>query len=341
MIMSVFSKYTLNPDTLIYEVSKSSGKARFLKILGALLVSFLMTALYFWIYLYVLGLDSPKMSILKRKNDAWKTKVALMERDMDRCEASLDVLEMRDDDIYRSIFGLNRMPEGLFNDGFGGDGRYSFLDEVGVDGTLRKTYQRIDALTKKAYVRSKSFDEVEAVARRAGDMASCLPAIPPICPTKGSYHISSGFGNRVDPVFGGIRGHRGVDFATKTGTPVYATGDGVVESARFQFFGYGNMVIIDHGFGYKTKYAHLNVITVPEGMKVKRGACIGSVGSTGKSTGSHLHYEVTYRGNNVNPANFYDLDVTPEEYSAMVESIDPRTQAMLRPTFHVLKKKKR
>lgn len=339
--MSKLSKYTLNPDTLIYEVSESSGKKRFLMILGALLVSFAMAALYFWIYIAVLKLDSPKMTILKRHNDAWKTRVAIMDRDLDRCEASLDVLEMRDEDIYRSIFGLNKIPQEVLNEGIGGEDRYSFLDEVGVDGTLRKTYQRLDVLSKKAYVQSKSFDEVEAVARRAGDMASCLPAIPPICPKPGSYHVSSVFGRRVDPIFGTIRGHQGVDFAAKIGTPVYATGDGVIESARFQFFGYGNMVVIDHGFGYKTRYAHLSVITVAEGMKVKRGACIGSVGNTGKSTGAHLHYEVLYRGQNVNPANFYDLEVTPEEYSTLVESIDPRTQAMLRPTFHVKKKKKR
>ena len=339
--MSKFSKYTLNPDTLIYEVARMSGRTRFLTVLGALLVSFVMAAFYFWIYLYVLDLDPPKLAVLKKTNDSWKTKVAIMDRELDKCESSLLALEMRDDDIYRSVFGLDKLPQDVLHSGLGGPEKYDFLDRVGVDGTLRKTCLRLDHLTKKAFVQSKSFDEVEALSRRAGDMASCLPAIPPICPRKGSYHISSVFGWRKDPIHGSSRVHRGVDFATKTGNPIYATGDGVVESVNFQFFGYGNMVVIDHGFGYKTKYAHMAVVTVTEGMEVKRGSCIGSVGNTGRSTGSHLHYEVLYRGSNVNPANFYDLEVTEQEYAALVEEIDAQTQATLRPQFQVKSRRRK
>ena len=151
-------------------------------------------------------------------------------------------------------------------------------------------------------------------------MASCIPAIPPVNPDKRKYRLSSTFGYRKDPFSGRSTFHKGVDFALKPGNPIYATGDGVVESVSFVFFGYGNSVLIDHGFGYKTRYAHLKSIGVVEGMKVKRGECIGESGNSGKSSGPHLHYEVIYKGRPVNPYNYYDLTMSPEEYSTMVES---------------------
>jgi len=331
--MTVLKKYGLNPETLVYEVRKVSGKSRVIYSLAALGVCLAMTAFYFWLYLSFFHLKPPKTMILENRNDEWKTKVAILNRELDKCEASMRSLELRNDDIYRSIFGLSEIPEEVRNAGFGGVSRYAFLDDVGVDGTLKNTYMRLDMLTKQAYVQSKSFDEVMTLSKRAGDMASCTPAILPINPKNGTYRISSAFGGRTDPVTGRWTMHSGVDFATKIGSPVFATGDGVVESVKYQFFGYGNMIVIDHGFGYKTKYAHLCAATVAEGMKVKRGDCIGGVGNTGKSTGPHLHYEIEYRNANVNPYNFYDMEITPEEYATMVQIVDEETQAKLRPQF--------
>ena len=173
------------------------------------------------------------------------------------------------------------------------------------------------------------------MSRHAGELASSIPAIPPVVPDKSKYRASSPFGGRADPISGRYAFHEGFDFAMKRGSPVYATGDGVVESVTFQFFGYGNMVTIDHGFGYKTRYAHLNSISVVEGMKIKRGECIGEVGNTGKTTGPHLHYEVHYRGNPVNPANFFDLDMSVAEYETMVKNKEEDSQAQLRPSFRL------
>lgn len=227
---------------------------------------------------------------------------------------------MRDDDIYRSIFGMDEIPLEVRNAGFGGVNRYQRYDLIDNDGLLKKTAIRLDVLTKKTYVQSRSFDEVAALSKRAGDMASCIPAIPPISPDRKKYRLSSVFGYRSDPMSGRRTMHKGVDFAMKPGNPVYATGDGVVESVSFEFFGYGNSLVIDHGFGYKTRYAHLKSIGVVEGMKVKRGECVGQTGNSGKSSGPHLHYEVIYKDRPVNPYNFYDLDMTPEEYATMVQS---------------------
>jgi murein DD-endopeptidase MepM/ murein hydrolase activator NlpD len=233
---------------------------------------------------------------------------------------------------------MNEIPSEVRNAGFGGVNRYAHYDEVDPDGILKKTAVRIDVLTKKTYVQSKSFDEVAKLSRRAGEMASCIPAIPPINPDKKIYRLSSSFGYRRDPFSGKSKRHTGVDFALKPGNPVYSSGDGVVESVKFELFGYGNQVVIDHGFGYKTRYAHLKSVGVGEGMKVKRGECIGLSGNSGRSSGPHLQYEVIYKGNHVNPANYFDLTITPEEYATMVQDIADESE---RVTLHPSHQKKR
>lgn len=299
---------------------KERHKTGFLRLGVMFAVSLVMAFVYFWIYTSVLGFELPKTAYLKKVNARWGSKVEVLNSQLDRHEQSLNMLQMRDDDIYRSIFGMNEIPAAVRNAGFGGVNRYEKYDLMDADGLLKNTAIRLDKMTKKTYVQSRSFDEVTLLSKRAGDMASCIPAIPPIVPDKRKYKLSSTFGYRSDPFSGRSTMHKGVDFSLKPGNPVYATGDGVVESVGFEFFGYGNSVLIDHGFGYKTRYAHLKFIGVVEGMPVKRGECIGQSGNTGKSSGPHLHYEVIYKGRPVNPYNYYDLDMSPEEYSALVQS---------------------
>lgn len=318
--MAKSRKYIFNQDTLSYEEKKRSRLSGLLRSAGMLAVSVGMAFLYMWVYTSVLGWELPKTTLLKKSNAQWCSKVELMNMQLDKYEEVLTSLQMRDDDIYRSIFGMNEIPAEVRNAGFGGVNRYAHLDAVAADGLLKNTVVRMDVLTKKTYVQSKSFDEVALLSKRAGDMASCIPAIPPINPDPTEYRLSSGFGYRTDPVYGRMARHTGVDFALKPGHPVYTTGDGVVESVSFELFGYGNHVLIDHGFGYKTRYAHLKSIGVVEGMKVKRGECIGLSGNSGKSTGPHLHYEVIYKDRHVNPANYYDLTITPQEYATMVQN---------------------
>ncbi len=318
--MSENKRYTLNPRTLKIEVKKRSRVSRMFKPTLLFAVSICMTALYFWLYTSVLGLEPPKTLLLKKQNAQWCSRVEVMNRQLDRYDEALASLQMRDDDIYRSVFGMDEIPSEVRNAGFGGVNRYSHYDDIDPDGLLKNTAMRLDVLTKKTYVQSRSFDEVALLSKRAGDMASCIPAIPPINPDPSKYRFTSSFGYRPDPKTGRTAYHRGVDFAMKPGNPIYATGDGVVESVSFEFFGYGNQVVIDHGFGYKTRYAHLKSIGVVEGMKIKRGECIGLSGNSGKSTGPHLHYEVIYKNRHVNPYNYYDLSITPEEYATMVQT---------------------
>lgn len=318
--MSKSRRYIFNQETLSYEVKRRSKTSRLFRSVAMVALSLGMAMLYFWIYTDVLGWELPKTALLKKTNAQWCSKVEVMNMQMDQYEEALTSLQMRDDNIYRSIFGMNEIPSDVRNAGFGGVNRYSHLDDADAGGLLKQTVVRMDVLTKKTYIQSKSFDEVALLSKRAGDMASCIPAIPPVTTDRSVYRLSSSFGYRADPISGRITRHRGVDFALKPGNSVYATGDGVVESVKFEFFGYGNQIVIDHGFGYKTRYAHMKSIAVTEGMKIKRGECIGLSGNSGKSTGPHLHYEVIYKGNQVNPANYYDLSITPEEYATMVQN---------------------
>ena len=335
--MSRNKNYIFNDRTLMYEIRKRSRMLQVFRSAGVLVLSVAMSVLYFWLYTSVFGLELPKTVLLKKQNAEWCSKMEVMNRQLDRYEDALSALQMRDDDIYRSIFGMHEIPEEVRNAGFGGVNRYSHLDGMDQSGLLKSTTMRMDVLTKKSYVQSKSFDEVAQLSKKAGDMASCIPAIPPINPDPSKYRLSSSFGYRTDPVHGRSARHLGVDFALDSGNPVYSTGDGVVESVKFEFFGYGNQVVIDHGFGYKTRYAHLKNVGVVEGMKVKRGECIGESGNSGKSTGPHLHYEVIYKGSPVNPSNYYDLTITPEEYGTMVQNTADMSEKL---TLHPSHRKK-
>jgi murein DD-endopeptidase MepM/ murein hydrolase activator NlpD len=237
---------------------------------------------------------------------------------LDLYDRTLTAIEQRDDQVYRSIYGLGEIPDAVKNSGLGGVNRYAEVDRLGTNSSLGWTVRRLDGLTKRAYIQGKALDEVGMLARTAGDMLACVPSVPPMIPDRTRVHLSSGFGYRTDPVYGGGERHGGQDFAAATGTPVYATGDGVVTMAEFKSNGYGNQVVIDHGYGYQTRYAHLSVVTVVSGMRIKRGEQIGNVGSTGKSTGPHLHYEVEYRGNRVNPMNYMDFNMSLDEYRSMI-----------------------
>jgi hypothetical protein len=334
--MSKNKHYIFNSRTLMYEVRKRSRMSQAVKSVTLLALSGALSVLYFWIYTSVLDLELPKTALLKKQNAEWCSKMEVMNRQLDSYEDVLTSLQMRDDDIYRSIFGMHEIPAEVREAGFGGVNRYAHLEGLDQSGLLRNTTIRMDVLTKKSYVQSKSFDEVAQLSKRAGDMASCIPAIPPINPGS-KYRLSSSFGYRRDPISGRSTRHQGVDFATDSGNPIYVTGDGVVESVKFEFFGYGNQVVIDHGFGYKTRYAHLRNIGVVEGMKVKRGECIGESGNSGKSTGPHLHYEVIYKGSPVNPSNYYDLTITPEEFATMVQNTADMSEKM---TLHPSHRKK-
>lgn len=301
-------------------MSKSKKRIYMVRVVGFFALTVAMYALFFWLYNVVLGLEQPMSYFLRRRNAEWATRVELMSHRMDTYQEILGQLEQRDNEVYRSVFGMNEIPSEVREAGIGGVNRYEAFANLSDSSLLKTTAIRLDRLTKKAYIQSKSFDEVFALAVSAGDMATCVPSIPPMYPDA-YIMLTSTFGYREDPVWGGVARHTGIDLATDKGNPVYATGDGVVESVTSDSRGYGLMVVIDHGFGYKTRYAHLNAAAVEEGQEVCRGDHIAYSGQSGKCTGAHLHYEVLYRNNYVNPLNYMDLDIHLADYRTMVELV--------------------
>ena len=322
--MSQEGKYILNRETLRYEFREVS-RHRFVATMAVILSAFALFVLYLWLFTHVDGLELPKTTILKRKNAVWASRMEVMNTRLDNYEAILDGLQDRDDHIYRPIFGMSSIPESFRESGFGGVNRYSWMEGLERGSVLRGTALRLDTLVKRAYVQSHSYDDVEGMALRAGEMASCIPAIPPLNTDPSTYRMSSPFGYRSDPLNGSGKLHTGMDFACPPGNPVHVSGDGVVELIEHKADGYGNSVMVNHGFGYRTRYAHMDEITVEEGQKLLRGDYIGTTGHSGRVTGPHLHYEVLFGKDFVDPAMYMDLSLSPKEYASLVKTASETT----------------
>ncbi len=309
-------KYIFNQQTQSYEIDRRSVRAAFYKTGGVLLGGLALFLLYFFVFTRTIGLDTPKTLLLERQNRILTEQLALLDGRIDADDQQLQELALRDNLVYRPVFGMEEVPAATREAGLGGEDRYAAFLGLAHQDLMAASAARVDGLMRKAYVQSVSFDEVKVYSSRAGDMASCIPSIYPVNPK--NVQITSPFGARFHPIRQTIVFHEGIDLAGPAGQPVYATGDGVVESTEVNFSGYGNVIVIDHGFGYKTRYAHLKEIKVTQGQVVIRGDRIGTLGSSGLSTGPHLHYEVIYRGTQINPWNFLNPDVTPEEYNKLV-----------------------
>lgn len=318
-------RYEFNRQTLAYEVHRIPFGKRFSRGIVLFLLSVAAFAGYYLLYTQYFGLETPKTILLKQRHVQLNSKYELLERKFDQNGEILAELQMRDNNIYRPIFGMEELSQDVREAGFGGVNRYAHLEAVSNSAVLLDAVKRMDVVYKKAYVQSKSYDEVAMLAKRAGDMASCVPALSPVALEK--VRLSSLFGYRKDPFSGASRMHQGVDLSGNRGEPIYAAGSGKVVEVRNSFFGYGREVVIDHGFGYKTRYAHLHRMFVKVGDEVQRGDQIATMGNTGKSKGVHLHYEVIYRDRRVNPLNYYNQEIVGEEYMAMVKPYVENTVA--------------
>lgn len=316
--MSGEKKYIFNEQTQSYEIDRRSARAALYRTGAVLLAGLAFFLVYYVLCTQLPGFDTPKAMLLERRNRFLAEQLTILGARIDAQDEALRDLSLRDNLVYRPVFGMGEISREEREARLGGEDRYAEYLGLEYQAVMTATASRVDLLTRRAYVQSLSFDEVKVFSSRAGDMASCIPSIYPVNPR--NVQLTSPFGARFHPIRQEIVVHEGVDLAGPAGQPVYATGDGVVESAEINFSGYGNVVVIDHGFGYKTRYAHLKEIKVTKGQVVIRGDRIGTLGSSGLSTGPHLHYEVLYRGEHVNPWNFLNPDVTPEEYSKMVRN---------------------
>lgn len=311
-------KYKFNPDSLSYDKIDVSIKKRLLRLMPHLFASIFFG---FVIYFVVFGmwLDSPKERKLKSENANLLLNYEILNKKLDQVGEVLQDVQYRDDNLYRVIFEAEPIKGSVRNAGFGGINRYEDLEGYENSDIVINTSKKVDNITKKLYVQSKSYDEVIELAKNKEKRLANLPAIQPIL-NKDLTRISSYYGVRFDPVYKGTKKfHHGIDFTAPTGTPIYVSGNGVVKKIQQSRRGYGNNVVVDHGFGYETLYAHMHTIDVKEGQTVVRGEVIGTVGNTGKSVGPHLHYEVHKNGKSTDPINYFYLDLTPEEYDKMIE----------------------
>ncbi len=319
------SKFKVNLHSLEFEKVTMSWKDRF-RIIGyyTIALSVFAVIVLFVAYSYF---PSPRELMLIRENKQYALQFELLDEKVHQLNRVLADLEERDDNIYRTIFETEPIPKEKRLAGIGGSNRYEDLQGYNNAGTIIETSKKIDALGRRLYIQSKSYDDLYKLARSKEEMLASIPAIQPIS-NKDLTRIASGFGFRIHPVYKTWRMHTGIDFTAPTGTPIYATGDGKVINPQSGFSGYGKTIVIDHGFGYQTLYAHCSKIIVKAGQKVKRGQIIGYVGNTGISTGPHVHYEVLKNGEPVNPVNFFYQDLSPEEYEKVIEISSRANQAM-------------
>ena len=310
-------KYKYNPHSLSFDKIKMSLRERSLRFIAFLTGSVILALLYGAIF--TLLFDSPKEKVLKRENEQMRLQYQLLSKDLDKVEKVLAHLQQTDDNLYRTIFEAEPITSSLREGGIGGVNRYEELEGYDNSNIVIETAMRLDKIKKKTYVQSKSFDELIGLANEKEEMLRSIPAIMPIS-NKDLTRTASGWGYRIHPIYKIRRFHYGMDFTAPTGTEVYSTGDGTISSIRSSMRGLGNHIIVDHGFGYQTVYAHLSRFNnLRVGQKVTRGDIIGFVGSTGLSTAPHLHYEVHLNGKKVDPANYYFNDLSPEEYERMIE----------------------
>jgi murein DD-endopeptidase MepM/ murein hydrolase activator NlpD len=262
--------------------------------------------------------DSPKEKLLKRENSQLQAQYELLDKRMDQASNVLADIQRRDDEIYRVIFEAEPIAKEIREAGFGGVNRYKKLEGYKNSELVVESAEKIDQISKQLYIQSKSYDEVFKMAKSKEKMIAAIPAIQPI-PNKNLRRMASGYGMRMHPIHKIWKKHTGMDFSAERGTEIYATGDGVIVSATKERRGSGYHIVIDHGYGYKTLYGHMQKFNVRKGQKVKRGEIIGYVGNTGTSVAPHLHYEVIRNGNKINPINFYFNDLSPKEYDEMIE----------------------
>lgn len=259
--------------------------------------------------------DTPTEKNLRSENRQLKAQYNILSRRLDNSLAVMHNIQNRDDNFYRVMMQMEPLSRGQRLAGLDNERRYRELQALPDARLITDLARRLDYLDRCIYAQSLSFDELRQMASRQQDKLDHIPSVLPL--NIADYTMSSGYGYRRDPVYGATAFHAGLDFAAKEGTSVYATADGRVAVADWKG-GYGNCIDIDHGYNYLTRFGHLSKIMVSEGQMVKRGEKIGEVGSTGKSTGPHLHYEVRFKDEPQNPVNYYFMDITPEAYEEMI-----------------------
>ena len=313
--MSAKKKYKINPETLAMEQVKQ-GLGYWLRQTGIYILAGIILGVLF-LFLFLTFFPSPREKQLLREKESMQSQLEILNQQVDQMQIVMTDLQQRDDNLYRVLFGAEPIPLSIRQ---GTQHKIDYYDSIAkmTDNQLAaELAQKVDMLAKELYTQAKSYDEVLEMAKNQEIRMENIPAIQPVM-NKDLKRVASGYGMRIDPVYHVRKFHQGMDFSAPIGTEIYATGNAKVKFSGWKQ-GYGNTVILDHGFGYETLYAHLYKSLVRKGQKVRRSDIIALVGNTGKSTGPHLHYEVRLNGKPVDPRNYYFYDLSPEEYDQMLQ----------------------
>ena len=320
-------KYYYDTETCKYERVRTRKSDIVLNALGFLSLTVMMAVAL--LILYDNYFDSPKELILKNEVKELEFYYDKLNKDVEQLSQILDEIEQRDDNIYRVVLGAEPIEKSVRDAGIGGADRYADIREKDISHSdlVIALHEKVDKVRRKLYIESKSQDEVVQLAEKKEKLYTSIPAIQPIS-NKNLIALASGFGLRIHPVYKVKKMHNGIDFAASIGTPIYATADGTIAKVEVRFSGYGKMVEIDHGFGYRTRYAHMHDFAVKRGQQVKRGDLIGYVGNTGLSTAPHLHYEVFINDKRVDPVHYFFNDLSAGEYEKILELASAENQSL-------------
>jgi len=320
-------KYYYDSENLAYRKIKTKKATKLGVVFLFLLASALFGFLSFVVLLNTPYFETPKDRLQAREIDNLKLHYAILNKKIDELNTVADALEERDNNIYRTYFNTAPISDEERKAGFKTKNRYAELEGFDNSELVKNTTQHVDILSKELAIQSKSLDEILKLAKAKDNLLSAIPAIQPV-KNENLRRMASGFGYRSDPFTKARKMHEGMDFTAKTGTPIYATGDGVVARADNSASGFGNHIVIRHGYGYETLYAHLSKYKARAGQRVKRGDIIGYVGSTGRSEAPHLHYEVHKDNRVVNPLNFYYGNISAVEYVAISKLANQENQSL-------------
>ncbi len=318
-------KYYYNTHTLRFEKLERPLRVRLLQVFGFIAASIVTGIIIFAIaFQYI---DSPKEKLLRQQNEDLKEGYAVIEERIKQLELKMGEITNRDNTVYRSIFEADPIADSARIKDMEQKKEVQLVQRMGSTNLLNTIIDQLNNLSLRIAFQEKSFNELIEMVNNKAKLLAAIPAIQPIS-NKQLSRIASGFGFRIDPIYKTPKSHMGLDFAAPTGTPIYATSDGIIKFSGFSTNGYGNHVIISHGFGYETLYGHMVRVSATQGQQVKRGQVIGYVGSTGKSTGPHLHYEVHKSGVQVDPINFFYNDLTPAQFDRLLKMAAANNQSL-------------
>jgi murein DD-endopeptidase MepM/ murein hydrolase activator NlpD len=325
------TKYYFDKDNLEFIPIKRTNLNKLYNLLLFFISSIIFGGFITVLLLNTEFIDTPQELVQSREIKNYELQLKVLNKKLEQVESTLANVEKRDNNLYRVYFEASPIPEAQRKMGFGGINRYDYLNGYENSDLIIGTTERIDILTKELVIQSKSLDEIELLAKNKESLLSSIPTIQPIS-NSDLKRMASGFGWRTDPFTKKRKRHWGMDFSAERGSPIYATGDGKIYRADNRAAGFGNHIRIDHGFGYVSIYAHLDLVqekfSVRKGDKVKRGDIIGYVGSSGRSVAPHLHYEITKDGEKLNPINFYYGSLSPGEFEILITQASQENQSL-------------